>query len=110
MSASAVYLAPAALLSFPGHAPGLDTAGALMVLGFGGSGIAFVLFYTLISDAGPARAALVTYVAPAFAVVYGVSLLDESFTLGTAAGLALIVAGSWIAVEGRRFARPPARA
>jgi drug/metabolite transporter (DMT)-like permease len=49
-------------------------------------------------------------VAPAFAVVYGVTLLDESFTLGTAAGLVLIVAGSWIAVEGRRFARPPAPA
>jgi drug/metabolite transporter (DMT)-like permease len=110
MIASTVYLAPAALLSLPSHAPGLDTLGALAVLGVGSSGIAFVFFYLLISDAGPARAALVTYVAPAFAVVYGVTLLDESFTLGTAAGLVLIVAGSWIAVEGRRFARPPAPA
>jgi drug/metabolite transporter (DMT)-like permease len=110
MIASTIYLLPATLLSLPSHAPDLETVGAMAVLGFGGTGVAFVLFYMLISEAGPARAALVTYVAPAFAVAYGVSLLDESFTAGTAAGLALIVAGSWIAVEGRRFARPPAPA
>jgi drug/metabolite transporter (DMT)-like permease len=110
MIASSVYLVPAMLLTFPDHAPGLDTLGAMAVLGFGGTGVAFVLFYLLNSEAGPARAALVTYVAPAFAVLYGVSLLDERFTLGTAAGLVLIVAGSWIAVEGRRISRPPAPA
>ena len=41
------------------------------------------------------------YLAPGFAVIYGVTLLDESFTLGTAAGLALIVGGSWLAAEGK---------
>ena len=41
------------------------------------------------------------YVAPGFAVVYGVALLDESFTLSTLAGLLLIVGGSWLAAEGR---------
>jgi drug/metabolite transporter (DMT)-like permease len=40
-------------------------------------------------------------VAPAFSVVYGVTLLDERFTVATAAGLVLIVGGSWIAAEGR---------
>jgi drug/metabolite transporter (DMT)-like permease len=34
-------------------------------------------------------------------VVYGVTLLDERFTLGTAAGLVLIVGGSWLAADGR---------
>ena len=29
---------------------------------------------------GPAKASLVAYVAPGFSVVYGVTLLDESFT------------------------------
>ncbi len=46
------------------------------------------------------------YVAPGFSVIYGVTLLDESFGLATAAGLVLIVGGSWLAAEGR----PPWRA
>ena len=56
---------------------------------------------------------LVAYVAPAFSVVYGVTLLDEAFTAATAAGLLLIVGGSWLAAEGRppwrRAASAPAR-
>lgn len=110
MIASTAYLVPATLFSLPSEAPDLETVGSLALLGFGGSGLAFVLFYMLNSEAGPGRAALVTYVAPAFAVIYGVTLLGESFTLGTAAGLVLIVAGSYIAVEGRRFISPPAPA
>ena len=108
MVASTVYLLPATLITLPSEAPGLETVGAMAALGLGCTGVAFVLFYMLISEAGPSRAAIVAYVSPAFAVVYGVTLLDESFTFGTAAGLVLIIAGSWLAVEGRRFARPPA--
>ena len=64
-----------------------------------GTGLAFVIYYELISTVGPARSSLVAYVAPAFAVVYGVALLDEGFGVATAAGLVLIVAGSWLAAE-----------
>ena len=60
------------------------------------------LFYTLIGEVGPARASLVTYLAPGFAVVYGVVLLDEPLGATTIAGLVLILAGSWLA--GRRGA------
>ena len=60
-----------------------------------------MLFYSLVATDGPARASLVGYVAPGFSVVYGVTLLDERFTLATAAGLVLIVGGSWLAAEGR---------
>jgi drug/metabolite transporter (DMT)-like permease len=66
-----------------------------------GTGISFVLYYDLIAAIGPAKTALVAYVAPGFAVVYGVTLLDESFTATTAAGLVLILGGSWLAAEGR---------
>jgi drug/metabolite transporter (DMT)-like permease len=70
-------------------------------LGLVGTGLAFWIFYTLIAREGPAKATLVAYVAPGFAVVYGVTLLGESFTLFTLAGLLLIVGGSWLAAEGR---------
>lgn len=99
--ASTAMLTPAALLSFPGSAPGGAAVGALLALGVGGTGVAFLLFYRLISEVGPARATVVAYIAPGFAVVYGTALLGEAVTAGTIAGLVLILAGSWLAAEGR---------
>jgi len=101
MGASALMTAPLAAATFPSQAPDLETFGSLFVLGVGGTGIAFLLFYTLIAEVGPTRSSLVAYVAPGFSVLYGVLLLDESFTAATFAGLVLILGGSWLAAEGR---------
>jgi drug/metabolite transporter (DMT)-like permease len=109
MVASTVFVAPPALLSAPDAMPGLDTVGAVLVLGLVGTGVAFAIFYTLTKTIGPARVALVTYIAPIFAVFYGVLLLGERISLGTVAGLVLIVGGSWIAA-GQSLPRPRARA
>jgi drug/metabolite transporter (DMT)-like permease len=106
MVASAIFLLPPALLTAPEAAPGLGPASAVAVLGVLGTGIAFVIFYELISSIGPARAFLVTYIAPGFAVVYGALLLSEEVTLATLVGLALILSGSWLAAEGRLPGRP----
>lgn len=96
MAASAVLLAPGALLTLPSTAPALGPVAAVVCLGIVGTGAAFVIFYGLIATIGPARAALVAYIAPGFAVVYGALLLDERITVGKVLGLALIVAGSWL--------------
>ena len=100
-AATALMVLPLAAFQVPDHAPGIDAIGALVALGVLGTGLAFVFFYSLVASEGPAKASLVAYVAPAFSVVYGVTLLDERFTVATAAGLVLIVGGSWIAAEGR---------
>ncbi|HYF26409.1 MAG TPA: DMT family transporter [Baekduia sp.] len=109
MVVSSVAWLPAALLTAPSAVPPADSVLSLLVLGAGGTGIAFYCFYTLISDVGPARASLVAYVAPAFAVVYGVTLLDEPLTAGTVIGLALILGGSWLAAGGRLSRSAPSR-
>ena len=101
MLASALMTLPFAGATFPGEAPGLDTVGALGALGLLGTGLSFVLFYTLIARVGPGKASLVAYVAPGFAVIYGVLLLDEGFGPASFAGLLLIVGGSYLAAEGR---------
>jgi drug/metabolite transporter (DMT)-like permease len=106
MVASTLMLLPAAPFTLPSAMPDLQTIGALLALGAGGTGIAFLIFYTLIADIGPSRATLVTYIAPGFAVVYGISLLSEPLTAGGGLGLVLILAGSWIAVEGRLPGQP----
>jgi drug/metabolite transporter (DMT)-like permease len=119
MLASAILVLPVALLSFPGEAPGAGAIAAMAALGAGGTGLAFVIFYTLIANVGPSKASIVAYIAPVFAVIYGVAFRDEAFTLGTLVGMALILGGSWIAGQARapaaraaadppRPARPPA--
>lgn len=97
---SAVVWLPFALVSLPTHDPGANAILAMVALSVGGTGIAFLLFYTAIAAIGPARASVVAYVSPAFSVIYGVVLLDESLTVGTIGGLVLILAGSWLAASG----------
>lgn len=101
LTISAVFWLPFALASLPAHDPGAAAILSMLALGLGGTGLAFLMFYTSIAEVGPARASIVSYVAPAFSVVYGVTLLDEDLTAGTIGGLALILAGSWLAASGR---------
>jgi drug/metabolite transporter (DMT)-like permease len=101
LTAAAVLLLPAAAIGFPTAAPALGPVAAVAVLGIVGTGIAFAIFYELIATVGPARTFIVTYLAPGFAVVYGVTLLDEEVSATTIGGLALILLGSYLAAEGR---------
>ena len=101
MIAAAVATLPAALVQPPDHLPSLGTWAALLVLGAGGTGVAFLLYYTLIAELGVARASVIAYLAPVFAVAYGATFLDESITYGTVGGLALILFGSYAAAQGR---------
>ena len=91
--AGAGLLVPAAVIGFPDSAPALGPVAAVAVLGVLGTGIAFAIFYWLIAAVGPARTYIVTYLAPAFAVVYGVTLLDERITPAMIGGLVLILVG-----------------
>lgn len=102
MVASAILLAPAAAVGAPDEVPGLGPIAAVAALGIVGTGIAFAIFYGLMATVGPARTFVVTYLAPAFAVVYGAVLLDESVSISTIVGLVLIVGGSYLAAQGRR--------
>lgn len=101
MAASSGLLLIPALVTAPTSAPGLGPLAAVAALGVVGTGAAFLIFYRLIATVGPARTMIVSYVAPGFAVVYGATLLGEAITAATMLGLALIVAGSWLAAGGR---------
>src|SRR5829696_6992768 len=101
MTASALLLLPLAVATPPDSFPSLGPIAAVAALGVVGTGIAFVIFYGLISTVGPARTFIVTYIAPGFAIVYGALFLSEEITVATIGGLALILAGSWLSAEGR---------
>lgn len=107
--AGLVTLVPA-IAQPPGQMPGIGTWAALIALGAGGTGIAFFLYYTLLADIGVTRAAVVAYMAPGFAVMYGALFLSEPVTAATIGGLALILTGSWLGAEGRAPWQPRALA
>lgn len=100
MATSAAALAPFTALG-SARAPGLAALGGLVALGTLATGGALVLFYTLIHRVGAVRANLVGYLAPAFAVAYGVAFLGEQVTPEALAGLALIIAGSYVTATHR---------
>ncbi|CAN5584206.1 DMT family transporter [soil metagenome] len=66
---------------------------ALLYLGILGTGVAYVLFFRVISAWGATRATLVTYVLPVVAIALGFVVLGERLLPLELAGAALIIAG-----------------
>jgi drug/metabolite transporter (DMT)-like permease len=71
--------------------------------------IAFVVFFQLIAEVGPARAVVITYVNPAVALVLGAIVLDEAVTVSILVGFALILVGSVLATARDREVPAPTR-
>jgi len=90
--ATAVAL-PVGVVEAPHHAPGWKTIGSVIALGVPGTALAYLLFFGLITGAGAAYAALVTYLIPPIALAYGALFLDERFGATAFGGLALILVG-----------------
>jgi drug/metabolite transporter (DMT)-like permease len=90
---AAVISLPFGLAQLPSTVPSWKVIGSVVFLGVIGLGIAYVLYFALITGAGASRAILVTYLVPPVALFYGATILDESFSLTDFAGLALILAG-----------------
>jgi drug/metabolite transporter (DMT)-like permease len=91
-----VYL-PFLFLYMPDKVPSTEALGSVIILGLFPTALAFILFFQLIKDIGTARGSLVTYLNTAFAVMLGVIILNEPFTLGIAIGLPLVLIGSYFA-------------
>jgi drug/metabolite transporter (DMT)-like permease len=93
-----VYL-PVGIAQAPASRPAGDAGVA--VVGVAGicTAVAFLVFFALIAEVGPTRSTVITYVNPAVALLLGVTLLDERFTVATAVGFALILAGSVLATR-----------
>lgn len=104
MLVTVVALAVPGAVVLPSTPPSADVLTALTVLGAVCTGMTLVLFYTLIAQAGPARAALAFYLSPGFAVLFGAIFLRERITLATVAGLVAIVVGSALAAQRAKVA------
>src|SRR3954471_172890 len=72
---------------------------SVATLGVVCTAVALAIFFALIREVGPQRALVITFVNPAVAVLLGVLLLGEPFTLGIALGLPLILLGCVLATR-----------
>lgn len=103
--ASALY-APYAVTHLPASVS-LEVVAAVCGLALVCTALAFVLFFDLIVEVGPARSTVITYVNPAVAILLGVLVLGEPLTGGIVVGFPLILIGSYLATAPPAPARSP---
>jgi drug/metabolite transporter (DMT)-like permease len=103
--ATAIY---APFAPFLWHAD-VPAAGVGSVVGLGVlcTALAFVVFFALIAEIGPARATVITYVNPAVAIVLGALVLHEPLTTGMMIGFPLVIVGSFLGTARERPAAAP---
>jgi len=75
---------------------------AMLFLGVGGSGIAFLLYYFMMNTLGATRATTVTFLLPITAVFWGASLLREAITIPILVGMVVILVGVFLTSRPRR--------
>lgn len=92
--AGAVLLSPVVLgTGAPAQMPSMPALGAVVALGVLGSGLAYLLYFRLLTEVGATRTMLVTYLVPVTALFWGWLVLDETFGLQTLAGMGAILFG-----------------
>ena len=74
----------------------LNMIGATVILGALGSGIAFLLFGTLLKRTGPVRAMIPTYFTPIVGTFLGVLFNDEKILMLSIVGMLIVIVGAWL--------------
>jgi drug/metabolite transporter (DMT)-like permease len=85
--------APFAPMLWPSHFD-VNATAAVVGLGVLCTAAAFMIFFVLIAEVGPARATVITYINPAVAIILGALVLAEPLTIGMAVGFPLVILGA----------------
>lgn len=90
---ASVLLFPLAVMEWPQTMPSVNAWTNAVALAVAGTGIAYILYFHLISAVGPSKAITVAYLVPLFAIVWGLIFLREAMSLQTLIGGACILSG-----------------
>jgi drug/metabolite transporter (DMT)-like permease len=90
----AIILLPLTVVTWPDAPPSARAWLALIVMGIASTGFAYILYFRLIANVGPAKAITVAYLIPAFAVIWGALILDETVTALMIIGCLIIFLGT----------------
>ena len=96
---AALFLVLPALWFWPPQTPGAGAWMAVLALGVLCTGVAYILFFWLIENIGPARALTVTFVLPVFAVIYGLIFLGETVSLWMLLCATIIICGTALSAD-----------
>ena len=102
---TAIGYLPLAIADAPDGVPSGRVIASVAVLGIVCTSLAFMIFFDLIREIGPARSTIITYVNPAVAALLGVVFLHESLGLASMIGFVLILTGSVLATSGPKGGR-----
>jgi len=91
--AAAIFVLPLAIAWWPERQPSPGAWAAAIALGILCTGVAYQLYFRLIANVGPTRAIAVTFLIPAFAMLWGWSFLGEPVTFAMIAGCVVILLG-----------------
>lgn len=97
LSVAALVYAVPAVVTRPRTWPSTSVLVALAGLALVCTALAFLVFFRLIAEVGPARAVVFTYVNPFISVLAGAVVLAEPVTVLTIVAFALVLAGSLLA-------------
>ena len=95
--AATVLVLPGALLTWPDAPVSPPAWAAALGMGVGSTGLAYMLYFRLIANIGASRAIAVTYLVPAFAMIFGAVFINEIVTLTMLVGCAIILLGTSLA-------------
>ncbi len=105
MIAAAIILLPIAVYLWPSAMPSLRSWIAVIIMGIASTGVAYILYFRLIRNVGPAKAITVTYLIPAFAMLWGYIFIDEKVTPIMIVGCSIILLGTALATGMLSFGR-----
>ena len=91
---ASLALAPFLPVMPPAAWPGAGEWIAAVLLGVLCTGLAYLLYFRLIADAGATRALTVTFLIPVFGMLWGAVFLDEAITATMVVGCGLILLGT----------------
>ena len=102
---AALMLLPAAVATWPVDLPSATAWLAVILLAIGSTALAYFLYFRLIASVGPARAIAVTFLIPAFGMMWGWLLIDEQITMSMVTGCIVILLGTAISTGVMRWPR-----
>lgn len=106
MTTALVVTSPFGVYGLTRSTPTMTSVLAMLPLGLLSTGLAFVMWATLVGRAGATRGSVVSYLVPVVAIVLGVGVLGEVVSRLELSGMGLVLLGAWL-ITGREPRREP---
>lgn len=103
LTMGALVLLPLAIIYWPDHNPSMGSWINVVILGVVCTGLAYVIFFRLITEIGAPRTVTVTFLVPLFGIIWGMIFLDEKLTWQFVVGALVIITGTALSTGVLKF-------